>query len=139
VCSSDLEEDKANKVQFVDPETLLEENEQPDNETDENYGEDEDTRIVPDGMPLKPVNPFLKKLRKKDPVLFMTKPSGKYKAFSVSCQPTSRHPVVLTQEEMDRTDKSAYKHAVKYGSDSKNPHYFICPRFWCFLTNSAIS
>jgi hypothetical protein len=133
------EEDNANKVQFVDPETLLEENEQPDNETDENYGEDEDTRIVPDGMPLKPVNPFLKKLRKKDPVLFMTKPSGKYKAFSVSCQPTSRHPVVLTQEEMDRTDKSAYKHAVKYGSDPKNPHYFICPRFWCFLTNSAIS
>lgn len=134
-----VEEDTTKKVHFVDPETLLEENKPTDIQPEENYGEDEDTRIVPDGMSLKPVNPFLKKLRKKDPVLFMTKTSGKYKAFSVSCQPTSRHPVVLTQEEMDRTDKSAYKHAVKYGSDPKKPHYFICPRFWCFLTNSAIS
>jgi hypothetical protein len=117
---------------IVDPDTLLNAGiEEPD--------EYDESQLIPDGMPLKPVNPFLKKLRRRDPVLFMTKPTGKYKAFSVSCQPTSRHPVILTQDELDKTDKSAYKHALKYGSDPNNPNYFICPRFWCFLTNSAIS
>ena len=124
-----------------------------DDDDDDNYGgakkhkkgedpdsdEEEDNRIVPDGLPLKPVNPILKKLKKRDPVLFMSKPSGNYKAFSVSCQPTSRHPVILTKDEFDRTDKSAYEHHIKYGSDPDNQHYFICPRFWCFLTNAAIS
>ena len=126
-----------------EPAEFLNSDEEEDVEDEENdnaddNGEDEE-RLVPDGMPLKPVNPFLKKLRRKDPTLFMSKPSGNFKSFSTSCQPTSRHPVILNQEEMDRTDKSAYKHAIKYGSDPKNPNYFICPRFWCFLTNSAIS
>jgi ribA/ribD-fused uncharacterized protein len=107
-----------------------------DSESDEDADDD---RLVPDGMALKPVNPFLKKLRRKDPVLFARKATGKFKAFSVSCQPTSRHPVILTQNEFDRLDPASYKHSVKYGSDPKNPHHFICPRFWCFLTNSAIS
>lgn len=124
---------EAEVIEPVEPDTLLNEN-----EPEEEYP-DEENQLVPDGRPLKPVNPFLKKLRRRDPFLFMSKPTGKYKAFSVSCQPTSRHPVILTKDELDRTDKSAYNHAVKYGSDPKNPNYFICPRFWCFLTNSAIS
>ena len=107
----------------------------PEDEEDE---EDEEDRLVPDGLPLKSV--ILKKLQKRDPVIFTsTKKPGIYKTFSTSCQPTTRHPVILTQEEMDRTDKSAYQHAIKYGSDPNNQHYFICPRFWCFLTNSAIT
>ena len=110
-----------------------------DDEDDKEEEEEDEARLVPDGMALKPVNPFLKKLRKRDPVLFMRKSSGKYKAFSVSCQPTSRHPVILNQEEFDKLDPASYKHSIKYGSDPKNPHHFICPRFWCFLTNSAIS
>ena len=123
-----------------EPAEFLNSDEEEDVEEDEDMDDDaNEERLVPDGMPLKPVNPFLKKLRRKDPTLFMSKPSGNFKSFSTSCQPTSRHPVILNQEEMDRTDKSAYKHAIKYGSDTKNPNYFICPRFWCFLTNSAIS
>ena len=123
-----------------EPAEFLNSDEEEDVEEDEDIDDDADEeRLVPDGMPLKPVNPFLKKLRRKDPTLFMSKPSGNFKSFSTSCQPTSRHPVILNQEEMDRTDKSAYKNAIKYGSDPKNPNYFICPRFWCFLTNSAIS
>lgn len=115
------------------------EDEEDNDVVEDDDEEDDENRLVPDGMALKPVNPFLKKLRRRDPTLFMSRPNGKFKSFSTSCQPTSRHPVILNQEEMDRTDKSAYKHAVKYGSDPKNPNYFICPRFWCFLTNSAIS
>ena len=128
----------AKKTEPAEPAELLQSDEEEDVDVDADADAEEE-RLVPDGMPLKPVNPFLKKLRRKDPVLFMSKPSGNFKSFSTSCQPTSRHPVILNQEEMDRTDKSAYKHAIKYGSDPKKPNYFICPRFWCFLTNSAIS
>lgn len=113
-----------------------------DDVEDEEGAEDEfsGSRLAPDGMKLN--NPFLRRLKRRDPVLFATKPTSKdkkYKAFSVGCQPTSRHPVILTKEELDRTDKNAYEHSVKYGSDPNNQYYFICPRFWCFLTNSAIS
>ena len=96
------------------------------------------TGFVPDGESIVP-NPLRTELGKRDPVLFTSKPSGNFKSFATSCQPISRHPVILNHEEMDRTDKSAYTYSVKYGSDPKNPNYFICPKFWCFLTNSAIS
>jgi hypothetical protein len=96
-------------------------------------------RLVPDGMPLKNPNPFLKRLQKRDPTLFFTNPTGKFSGYSTSCQPVSRHPVILTQEEMDKMPEGSYTHSIKYGSDPKKPHYFVCPRFWCFLTDSAIS
>ena len=127
----------AKAVKAIDPADLANSDDEDEDETD-NQEEEDKYRLVPDGMPLKSV--ILKKLQKRDPVIFTsTKKPGIYKTFSTSCQPTTRHPVILTQEEMDRTDKSAYQHAIKYGSDPNNQHYFICPRFWCFLTNSAIS
>jgi polyhydroxyalkanoate synthesis regulator phasin len=121
------------------PAELLESNLEHDIDSEsEKDDADAENRLVPDGLPLKSV--LLKRLQKKDPVIFTsTKQNGLYKTFSTSCQPTTRHPVILTQDEFDRTDKSAYEHAIKYGSDPKKQHYFICPRFWCFLTNSAIS
>jgi len=134
---SDEEEETGGAKKPIEPAKFLTENDEEDepdgqDETDDKYS------LVPDGMPLKSI--ILKKLQKRDPVIFTSKKEpGIYKSFSTSCQPTTRHPVILTQEEFDKTDKSAYQHAIKYGSDPKNQHYFICPRFWCFLTNSAIS
>ena len=95
--------------------------------------------LVPDGMSLKNPNPFLKRLQKRDPTLFATNPTGRFSGYSTSCQPVSRHPVILTQEEMDKMPEGSYTHSIKYGSDPKKQHYFVCPRFWCFLTNTAIS
>jgi len=101
------------------------------------------SEIKPDGISLKQPNPFLQRLQSLDPALFLTKSQGKqYTTYSSACQPTSRHPVVLTDEEKKRIDREhpgSYKHAVKYGTDPKNPNWYICPRFWCFLTNSPIS
>lgn len=101
------------------------------------------TEIRPDGISLKQPNPFLQRLQSLDPALFLTKAQGKqYSTYSSACQPTSRHPIVLTDEEKKRIDREypgSYKHAVKYGTDPKNPNWYICPRFWCFLTNSPIS
>ena len=100
-------------------------------------------QIRPDGLSLTHPNPFLKRMQAREPTLFLTKPQGKkYKSYSASCQPTSRQPIILTDEEkkrIDRENPGSYKHAIKYGTDPKNPNWYICPRYWCFLTNSSIS
>jgi len=97
------------------------------------------TEIVPDGMSLLNPNPLLKRLRKRDPDLFLDKNIGKYTSYSTSCQPVSRHPVILTDAEFKKTDTNSYSHSYTYGTDPGKQHHFICPRFWCFLTNRAIS
>jgi hypothetical protein len=96
-----------------------------------------------DGKPLSQPNPFLTKLQTLEPNLFLTKSRGKkFKTYSSACQPTSRHPIILTDEEKRRIDREhpgSYKNAIKYGTDPENPYWYICPRYWCFLTNSSIS
>lgn len=103
----------------------------------------DDARIRPKDRSLTHPNPFLRKLQSHEPTLFLSKPQGKkYKSYSASCQPTSRQPVILTDEEKTRIDREypgSYKNAIKYGTDPKNPYWYICPRYWCFLTNSSIS
>jgi hypothetical protein len=98
--------------------------------------------LKPDYRPLKQPNPFLLKMQQNEPNLFLSKSQGKFKTYSTACQPTSRHPVMLTDEEKQRIDREfpgSYKHAVKYGTDPEKPYWYICPRYWCFLTNSSIS
>jgi len=95
-----------------------------------------------DGLSLYP-NPFLKRLKERDSVLFLTKKEGKYNSYSKSCPSNiSRQPIILTDEEkaeIDRTNPGSYSNPVKYGSDPKNQFWYICPRYWCMLTNSSIS
>ena len=90
-------------------------------------------------MSLSNPNPLLKRLLKRDPDLFLKKDVGKFSSYSTSCQPVSRHPVILTDEEFKKTDPKSYSHSYTYGTDPGKQHHFICPRFWCFLTNRAIS
>jgi predicted NAD-dependent protein-ADP-ribosyltransferase YbiA (DUF1768 family) len=115
------------------------EEDEEENSNEDEEGEEGDIKgLVPDGLPLKSL--ILKRLQRRDPVIFTSKKTpGIYKSFSTSCQPTTRHPIILTKDEYERTDKDAYENVIKYGSDPNNQHYFICPRFWCLLTNSAIS
>jgi len=103
----------------------------------------DDARIRPNDRSLTHPNPFLRRMQMREPTLFLTKPQGKkYKSYSAACQPTSRQPVILTDEEKNKIDREypgSYKNAIKYGTDPKNPYWYICPRYWCFLTNSSIS
>lgn len=133
---------------FYDDEEEEEEQEEASNESTESlkkYGgkspeddaDDEKYRIKPDGMPLVP-NPFLKRLQKADPALFLAKPSGKFGNYSTSCQPVSRHPVVLSKEEFEKVDPDSYEHHVKYGTDESHQNYYICPKYWCFLTDKSL-
>jgi len=109
----------------------------------ENSNTEEDSpesqRLLPDGKPLKNPNPFLERMKTRDPELFLTQTSGQYSRYSSICQPVSRHPVILTKEEMDKLPEDHYTHAIQYGTDPEKQHYYVCPRFWCFKTNSPIS
>ncbi len=81
---------------------------------------------------------FLKRLMKADPVLFkeVNKKDGKVERYTRAC-PSMQQPVVISNEEKERIDKTnrkSYVEAIQYGSDEtkKNNNWYICPRFWCF-------
>lgn len=102
-----------------------------------------------DGMLLKENNNniFLNQLKKREPTLFLSEDQGHYNAYSKLCQSSRlRQPVILTQEEKDKIDANdkesnskSYNHALEYGTDPENKHWYICPRYWCLKTNSSIS
>ena len=102
-----------------------------------------------DGMILKESNNniFLSKLKKKEPMLFLSEDDGKYSAYSKICQASRyRQPVILTKEEKEEIDaqdkkngSKSYIHTLEYGSDPDNKYHYICPRYWCLKTNKPIS
>ena len=88
---------------------------------------------------------FQDRIQKREPSLILIKKQGNYDRYSRVC-PSSvrRQPVILTKEEKDKIEREypdALKEedVVKYGSNPKNPYYYICPRYWCLKTNSYIS
>ena len=93
-------------------------------------------------------NPFLKRLQKYDPILFsQTKIDGKMKAYARACPATDKRlPVVLTNEEKAKIDQQdqqngnkSYSYAIRQGSDPAKQHWYVCPRYWCFKTNTSMS
>ena len=111
----------------------------------ENKGGNKDSpdfRMKIDGMKLSNPNIFEERIKKREPKLFVTK-DGNYSSYSRSCESNiRRQPVILTQQEKDNIDKNhsgSYNHAIKYGSDPNNQYWYICPRYWCLLTNSSIT
>ena len=96
-----------------------------------------------DGMSLTRPNIFFQRLTNKDPSLFLTKSNGKFDSYSRMCLHSQlRQPVLLTQEEKDYIDTNhpgSYRNSLSYGSDPKKQHHYICPRYWCLLTNTSIT
>lgn len=95
------------------------------------------------GMSLSNPNYFSKRMEERDPSLFLKKKTGKFNAYSRMCPSNiRRQPVILTEEEKERIDKThpnSYTHSIKYGSDPENPYYYICPRYWCIPENTSLS
>jgi hypothetical protein len=86
-------------------------------------------------------NPFLLKMQKLDPAVFLQSEKGRTNVYARTCQ-SIRQPVILTAEEKARIDKKApgsYTKAMKFGSTPDKEHYFICPRFWCSKTNTSLT
>jgi hypothetical protein len=86
---------------------------------------------------------FIRKLKEHDPKLFsftQTK-NGQFKHYTRVCQ-AMLQPVVLTQEEKKKIDekyRGSYTEAVEYGTTEENKNWYICPRFWCFKTNTSMT
>ena len=98
-----------------------------------------------DGMPLKTKNSnhFLNRLTTREPTLFLSNPTGKFKSYSRMCPSNiHRQPVILTQTEKDRIDREypgSYKHSISYGTNPANKFHYICPRYWCLLTKRPMT
>jgi len=122
-----------------------EEEEEEDNEQDKikGGGDYDDKKALLDNKPFKKSKIFFNKMKQREPKLFLSKAEGNYDSYSRVC-PTNANlqPIILSQEEKERIDKEfpgSYNKALKYGTDTNNPYYYICPRFWCLLTNSSMS
>jgi len=141
-------------------ETKSEEEEQEENDEEEGIifeEEDSDEEEEPkqtagaeplngeifDDKPFKKNKIFFNKMKKLEPRLFLNKREGNFDSYARLCPTnTNRQPVILTKEEketIDREHPGSYDKSIKYGTDPKNPYYYICPRYWCLLTNSSIT
>ena len=96
-----------------------------------------------DGKPFSKTKIFFGKMKRLEPKLFATKAEKNFGSYATQCPANyNKQPVILTQAEKDDIDKNhpgSYDEAIKYGTDPKNPYYYICPRFWCLLTNSSMT
>jgi hypothetical protein len=81
---------------------------------------------------------FLEKMKAKDPAIFVTEKDKNYEGYARICQ-RKRQPVSLTKDEFNKLDKSTYTNAMRYGSDPNNPNYYVCPRYWCLLSNTSMT
>ena len=95
------------------------------------------------GMRIADPNPFFKKMREKDPTLFLTESDGKYNAYSRVCPWNKRkQPVILTDDEKEKIDKEhpgSYDKAIKYGSSPDKQYWYICPRYWDLKNNISLT
>lgn len=91
-------------------------------------------------------NLFSKRREELDKVLFRV-PSDEnnktFKAYSRACPSNVyRQPIILTDEEKKNIDDNypgSYTTAIKYGSDREHMNWYICPRYWCLLTNTSMT
>ena len=88
-------------------------------------------------------NIFTKRIKDREPTLILTKKQGKFSSYSRICPANvSLQPVILTDEEKQKIDKEhpgSYTNALQYGTDPKNPYWYICPRYWCLKNNAPMT
>lgn len=85
------------------------------------------------------------KLKKLDPVLFMEKEGNNYSGYSRACAANIKaQPIGLTKKEYEKINKEypgSYDTVLKYGTDPdpEKHNYYICPRYWCLITNTSMT
>jgi hypothetical protein len=86
---------------------------------------------------------FFKKLKEKEPDLFLIRKEGNYGAYTGTCPSyTSRQPVILTEDEKKEIDEKypgSYEVAMPYSTNSDKKFWYICPRYWCVKTNRPMT
>ena len=107
-----------------------------------------------DGLKLSNPYYFQALLEKKDPGIFLSLRDGKFDGYSRMCPSTTRRqPVILTNKEVEELSKEKnnglmgdFKDGeyngpdlIKYGSNNTTNHYYMCPKYWCLLTNKPLT
>ena len=89
---------------------------------------------------------FARRLKSRDPNLFLKKDTPGYHSYSRSCPGQyRRQPMILTDAEKkwidekdEESNSKSYDESVRYGSEKDGPKYnYICPRFWCIRDNTG--
>ena len=93
-------------------------------------------------------------LEKKDPKIFLSLRDGKFDGYSRMCpSSTRRQPVIMDQKDIDELAKEKnnglmgeFKNGnyegpdlLKYGSSPNKNNYYMCPKYWCLLTNKPLT
>jgi hypothetical protein len=95
-----------------------------------------------DGMKLKSPYYFQKRMKERLPKLFTKENEINY---SKTCPSNiKRQPVILNKKELEEIKKNYPNYfknedIIKYGTNENDAQYFICPQYWCLLTNTFIS
>ena len=86
---------------------------------------------------------FFKKLKEKEPELFLIRKEGNYGAYTGICPSNiSRQPVILTEDEKKEIDEKypgSYEVAMPYSTKPDKKFWYICPRYWCVKTNRPMT
>ena len=128
------------KLTISEPET--EDSIASDDEAQESEDEDEIRNI--DGMKLNKPYYFQTLIEKKDPVLILKEDTPQYNSYVRTCSSSMRkQPVILTDKQLEKIKKEhpgflREEDVIKYGSDEKHQHNYICPRYWCLKNNTIV-
>jgi hypothetical protein len=126
----------------MDADEYDEENEENSKKEGGAPNEDE-LEINVEGKKLKNPNPFQNRIEQRDPKLILKTEVGEYNRYSKVCPPAVlRQPVILNNTEKENIDKNhegSYTTAIQYGSDSNNPYWYICPRYWSLKSNVSLT
>lgn len=77
-------------------------------------------------------------LKLRDKEIFAPDASNKQPGFASKCK-VKRQPVILTEEEYQAQDKSAFKIPAGLPNGFKyRDYYYICPEFWCPRLGKAV-
>jgi hypothetical protein len=99
-----------------------------------------------DGLRLNNPYYFQNRIKTKEPRLILTEDQGKFNAYSRVCQPNTRTPVLVTQQELNKIKKEKpgvvseeNGDVITYGSDPSKKYHYICPQYWDLKNETVIT
>lgn len=114
-----------------------------ENDEDEEINDDEVIETINKQKQTGGANIFFKKMKEKEPTLFLSKKEGNFNAYSRTCPAnTSRQPVILTDDEKNDIDENypgSYEVAMPYSTKADKKYWYICPRYWCVKKNRPMT
>lgn len=120
-------------------------NEEKSNTTQQKNNNNDDYIHDIVGTKLHYPNIFAMRIKEKLPAMFVRTKDEKISQYSRMVQ-NNRIPIILDEEEKQEYQKDhpdlEPADILEYGSDSSNSsnkYYFICPKYWCLLTNKPVT